>query len=189
MLTYERVYEELLNALEDAGLEIFDVQNFMEMGTCLKEFRCFCVPRGTPVPHEIKAEMAFLWDAVLTAEAVYGGNCSLYHDEHSYCTHKDLRPETYIELEIKYFFKAQNFETAGALARSVQTLIASQMDHQNYPEVKYELLVQPDQSVAIAQAYAFHWWELSLGGDKLQVAGIAREVHRVMQAMLRSGLF
>ena len=101
MLTYEEVASQLAFAATASGLELWDVRHMIDTATCDKEFSCFVSPQ-TSLNRHGRAAMRFVWDVGYTVEAVYGGNCTLYHDEDAECTHDHLEPKPMIDLEIRF---------------------------------------------------------------------------------------
>ncbi|MTV48643.1 hypothetical protein GJ688_06570 [Heliobacillus mobilis] len=191
MLTYEEVWDDLLSALDEAGLEPFDVQNFIETGTCLREFRCFCQVPGASTGSEIKTEIAFVWDAVMTAHSVYGLEAPQPGFSRS-MTPDFARRDGFgnaLELEIKYYFPAKNFESAGFLTRTVQNIIMAIVDHQNFPEVNFEISVAPDHVVTVHRACAFYRWPVPLDTERLKLTPLCKEIARVLHALHHSGHF
>ncbi|MBM7865319.1 hypothetical protein GTO89_00855 [Heliobacterium gestii] len=191
MLTYEDVWDDLLAAMEDSGLEPFEVQNFIETSTCLREFRCYCQVPGASAGSEIRAEIAFVWDAVQTARSVYGHEApppSGFRMAPGFLSRDGAMADA-LELEIKYYFPAKDFESAGFLTRTVQNIIMGIVDHRNFPEVNFEISVAPDQVVHVHRAYAFYRWPVPLNTERLELAPLCREIARVLQALHHSGHF
>ncbi|QGG49337.1 hypothetical protein [Heliorestis convoluta] len=196
MLTYEDVWEELLNALEDSGLELFDIQHFIETGSCLREFRCFCQVPDATVHSELKTEIAFLWDARMTASSLYEPvetSKQFLEDTHNL---KQVGPfkrsqlsGPILELEIKYYFPAKDFQWAGFLSRRVQSIISHMVEPQNSPEVNFEISVDSDQQVQIHRAYAIYRWPIQLDSYETHFDALGNEISRILEAMHHSGHF
>ncbi|KAB2952562.1 hypothetical protein F9B85_07810 [Heliorestis acidaminivorans] len=196
MLTYEDVWEELLHALEESGLDIFDIQNFIETGSCLREFRCFCQVPDATVHSELKTEIAFLWDARMTASSLYdlqGSSTQIAVDSFSSSNEGSFQrgelSGPVLELEIKYYFPAKDFQWAGILTRRVQSIISHMVEPQKMPEVNFEISVTPEQQVNIHSAYAFYKWPLRLDSFEVQFDSLGNEISRILHAMHHSGHF
>ncbi|MFS8640586.1 MAG: hypothetical protein LOD90_07210 [Symbiobacteriaceae bacterium] len=188
MLRYEDLCDILFDSAERAGLEIRRVEHHVETQTMDRYCLFVCVPQGDEPPHRVRAEISFTWDSVLTAQSVYGGNCSLYHAEEDDCTHKEIQPDVFVELEIRYVFDVPSAEQVPQLANTIKQILFEQIDHDNIPEVKFVISVLPDGRVAVHEAYAVYVWEVDCNNEP-DVDDMFAEVHRIMTALIRSGYF
>ncbi|MCW2277420.1 hypothetical protein [Heliophilum fasciatum] len=200
MLTYEDVWADLLDALETEKLDVLEFQHFVETASCLREFRCTVQWPGAVNGPEIRAEVAFVWDALMTAHSLYGLPTPTETTGVSrgvfptvmgsaIAGDRDELPPSMLELEIKYYFPTKDFQSAGFVTRAVQGIIMGIIDHHNFPEVNFEISVATDQQVTIHRAYAFYRWRLHLNKDHLDTMGLCREIARVLQALAHSEYF
>ncbi|MCL5677556.1 MAG: hypothetical protein M1602_06840, partial [Firmicutes bacterium] len=174
MQTYEAICDLLLDGAEDAGLFVASVEHYIETITLDKEFIFICLPPGERTSPRVRAEISFVWDSTLTAASVYGQPRRLPDpgDE------MDLAPPApalgdlplgplghpLIELYIKYQFNVPNAERVPELADRLRRILRGVIDHENFPEIKFEVSVLPDGKVVLqCEGHVFHL--VGPGGD------------------------
>lgn len=180
LLRYEDLADALLDAAEDVGLAIEDVEHRLETTKGDRQFRLLC-----SLDHELKlpppAEVRFYWDAVLTAASVYGPGCDLYHGDDESCPHQLNQPRGFIDIELKYPVGLPKAEEVPALADRIAQRLSAAMGPDRKLEVKFELSVQTDKKVVVQNAYAFSVWPLEFGDEDVNCNEILAEVRRVLE--------
>lgn len=191
MLRYEEVCQDFLDAAENSGLVIFGVRHFLDVITCDREFRCTCVHEESQPPYQIRAEVGFTWEAMLTAESNYGDDYPLSREtlftRGVLCDR--VMPESFIELEIRVYFEALKFEEAGVLARRIQTLISNLIEHDNQPQIKYEVSILPEGRVVIHDSYIYYCWPVRLQEEMIDFTPICEEIRKILEVLVNSSLF
>ncbi len=204
MKTYEEIYDLLLDAGEGVDLQVASVEHYIETVSLDKEFIFVCVPPGERPSHKVRAEISFVWDATLTAASIYGLRPSSHAGGHGQGASPEmLSPEMlsfgdlplatddepYFELYIKYLFEVPTAERVAELSDRLRRILHTVIDHDNFPEMKFEVSVLPDNKVVVDDAYAFYWWQISLAeGAELDFTGVMTEVKRVLEVLLTSEL-
>lgn len=185
MLTYEVIRDTLLETAEEVGLDAYLIRNTIETQTLEKNFSCLVVPIENKPPHSIRAELSFAWDATLTSESIYGGNCSLYHNETIGCIHDELDPEPFIELEIEYQFeiKPENKSDGNKINQILYKLFSEVMDHANQPTIKWELAINTDKKVLISNISASHYWHIDFKDEPIDFEDILNEIVQVLKCL------
>lgn len=187
MLRYEDIAESILDAAEDVGLVIEDVEHRLETSKGDRQFRVLC-----SLDHELKipppAEVRFFWDAVMTATSVYGSACDLYHPEGESCPHQLNQPQPLLDIELKYPIGVPKAEDVPALAERIVARLGAVMGEGRKVEVKFELSVQADGKVLVQNAYAFSIWTLEFGDEDVSCNEILAEVRRVLDELRKMDL-
>lgn len=182
MLTYEEVAGQLAFAAAASGLELWDIRHMIDTATCDKEFSCFASPQSSLNRHG-RAAMRFVWDVGYTVEAVYGGNCSLYHDDDEDCTHHHLEPKPMIDLEIRFDLGRPPAGEVAGFAQRVRECLSEVIRHGNLPEIRVELAIHPDERVSVHEAYAEYVWTMEFGSEPLDFRDIMEEVRDILVAL------
>ena len=164
MLTYEGISNKLLTQIKKSGLRPYNIKNNIEINTLEKEFKCNCAAQDKNPPLISRAEITFGWDSILTSTSVYGNNCSLYHDESIECIHDELEADTFIELYIKYNIAVEKqFENqSDTIYNELMKLFRKNMNHDNLPIVRWNVLVNTSGQTIISSIVAEHFWEINL---------------------------
>jgi len=162
----------------------------MDVITCDREFRCACTAEESEPPYRIWAEVGFTWEAILTAESIYGEDCPI----HKKCMpgqppFERVAPDSYIELEIRICFETTKFEEAGTLARQIQNLISRLITHDNQPQIKFEVSILPEGKVVVHDSYIYYWWLINFKDEKIEFLPICREIRIILEALVNSSLF
>jgi hypothetical protein len=166
MITYEELINQINDAAHEAGLKIYNIRNQLETRTLDREFSFCCVPQEYEAPHKTRALIHFGWDNTLTAES-FGGNCALYHGDDIECTHDEIDKEPFIELYIKYQFEViADFKTmTDEINKELIRIFHVNMEHENVPIIKWELIVRDDGNNMISEISAEHYWHINLMED------------------------
>lgn len=197
MKTYEEICDLLRGAAEDADLEVASLEHYIETVSLDKEFIFVCLPPGERPNNKVRAEISFVWDSTLTAVSVYGAPRHGHAGDHGQLEGEPLNfasvplgeEEPFFELYIKYLFDVPSAERVPELADRLRQILHGVIDHDNFPELKFEVSVLPDMKVAVDDAFAFYWWQISLDPDvDLSFTGVMGEVRRVLLALLASDL-
>lgn len=199
MKTYEEICDLLLDAAEGSDLQVATVEHYIETVSLDKEFIFVCVPPGDRPANKVRAEISFVWDATMSAASVYGlrpgthlgGHGSGINPETLGLGDLHLTPETepFFELYIKYLFEVPTAERVPELSDRLRQILHTVIEHENFPEMKFEVSVLPDNKVVVDDAYAFYWWQISLAeGTLLDFTGVMTEVKQVLEVLLTSEL-
>jgi len=185
MIKYEEFISHLLNSARQCGLNPYLTKNLLETTTLDREFIFMCVPIDEEPPHLSRAQLSFHWDSMLTSESIYGGNCSLYHDETEECTHDELPNEAFIELEIEYQFEIdKDFQMRSELINSeLFKLFEGNMPHGNIPYINWGAFVSNDGRGGISKVAAGHYWHIELENDDLEFDSIFIEIMENIKAI------
>jgi len=191
LLRYEEICQEFLDAAESAGLLVFGVHHIMDVITCDREFRCTCVNDESEPPYQVRAEIGFTWDALMTAE-------SNYSEDYPFCKEpllgqrsfiNRISPETFIDLEVRICFETLKFEEAGVLARRIQHLINNLINHDNQPQIKFEVSILPEGRVVVHDSYIYYCWHIDFQDDSVDFAPVCDEVRNILEVLVNSSLF
>lgn len=192
MLTYEDLADLLLDTADEVGLEPTDVAHLIEYPSGRRTFSMFCVPEGWEPPYDVEAEIRFSYEASDIALSMYGVEefCALFHGDDVDCPHRELTPDVAIVLEVKYLFRAPDVPSVPELTGNLRRMFQRQINHDNQPEVKFEVSSLPDATLVVHQAYAYYWWELQdeLFKEDPDVTPILAEIRQVLEALKASGL-
>jgi len=181
MLTYEDVVKGFLKSAKNAGLNVYKIDHKIELTSLDREFICYCVPKENTPPHYIRAEVSFHWDSIMTAESVYGGNCSLYHDDCTECTHNDLEPNPFIELEIEYKFEV-DVNIVDLINNELHKDVFSKiMQHENIPTIRWQLITDRQGNKRISEIWANHHWLIEFNNGPIRFGGICNEICQVLK--------
>lgn len=190
-MRYEEVCQEFLDAAEDSGLVVIGVRHLMDVITCDREFRCTCVTDGSEPPYQVRAEIGFTWDALMTAESNYSEEYSYYKEPlfSQRFLNSRISSETAIDLEISICFETIKFEEAGVLARRIQNLISGLISHDEEPQIKFEVSVLPDGRVVVHDSYIYYCWHLQFDDESIDFTPVCNEVRNILETLVNSSLF
>ncbi|TLS49804.1 hypothetical protein FE782_22615 [Paenibacillus antri] len=179
MIKYEDFTNQLLQSARDSGLEPYYIKNKIETTSLERGFSFLCVPAIENPPHLIRAEVSFHWDSMMTAESIYGGNCSLYHDETEECTHDDLPNEAFTELEIEYQFEIDKsyLNNTDFINRELINTFQGNMVHNNLPFIRWEAFVNPEGNAGVSKVTAGHHWIVKLDEEEYDFEDIFLEIN------------
>lgn len=147
MLTYETISDALLDSAENVGLNVWQTDEQLDPQTLTRTFTLRCLTQGeaTPRPASIQASISFAWDAAMTAISTLGTEaiCAKYHGNNVACSHElaGCAYEATLTLEIAYTVPLhlalgdQQSDTLQRLARSIQELHRSLIDHNNVVQI------------------------------------------------------
>lgn len=118
----------------------------------------------------------------MTAESIYGGTCALYHDETEECLHEEEYREAVLELEIKYNIEAKEGfkEETSLINNELLTVINTVMEHQNKPQITWELTINSNGKNFVRSIKAHHYWNIEIADEKLELGGIFDEVREML---------
>lgn len=191
MLRYEEICQDFLDATESAGLLVFGIRHIMDVVTCDREFHCTCIDDESEPPYQVRADIGFTWDALLTAESNYGEDYCNFRENlaerRAICDR--ITPEAFIELEIKICFETLKFEEAGVLARHIQHLITGLITHDNQPQIKFEVSILPEGRVVVHDSYIYYCWHINFQDENVDFKPICEEVRSILDALVNSSLF
>lgn len=182
MLTYEQITSQIINSIKSSGLEPYITKHTLELVTLEKEFECFCVVENKTPPFITRAEISFFWDSTMTSESIYGGNCALYHDESEECLHHEENIDAILELEIKYNIEAKEGfkEDTNLINSELLKVINTVMEHQNKPQITWELTINSSGRNFINSIKVHHYWNIELDNEGLELEGIFDEVRDML---------
>lgn len=185
VLTYEQITSQLIESMYNARLEPYVIREKLEINTLEKEFICQCAPDDHLPPYHTYAEVSFRWESVMTTESVHGGNCHLYHDETAACTHEELVKDTFIELNITYFFEVEEgFEVnTDVINGELMNVFETNMNHDNLPQIKWELTISSDGSNSISSITAHHLWFIEFDDLPIEFEDFLFEVRDVLDSI------
>lgn len=191
MLRYEEICQDFLDSAENSGLLVYGVHHNMDVITCDREFRCTCVTDDSEPPYQIRAEIGFTWDALLTAESNYGDEYYFYQKGIPIRSSFSERiiPGRFLELEIRICFETVNFEEAGVLARRIQHLVKDLIKRDNHPQIKFEVSILPEGRVVVHDSYINYWWRLDIQDEEIEFTPVCEEIRQVLNALASSSLF
>lgn len=192
MLRYEEICQEFLDAAENSGLLVIGVRHLMDIITCDREFRCTCLTDGSEPPYQVRAEIGFTWDALMTAESNYNEDYPFYKEPlfgQRFFINNRTSSETAIDLEISICFETLKFEEAGVLARRIQNLISTLINHEEQPQIKFEVSVLPEGRVVVHDSYIYYCWHIQFEDDSVDFAPVCNEVRSILEALVNSSLF
>ena len=183
MLTYEQIRDSLLESASAIGLHAYIISNKIEIQTLEKEFSCLMVPAENDPPYPVRAEVSFGWDAILSSESIYGGNCSLYHNETTECIHDELDPEPFIELAIEYQFeiKPESEAVLNEINQTLFQLFSRIMNHRNLPTIRWEVAINNENEIIITRVSANHYWHVEFLDEPIVFDEIFEEVLEVLK--------
>ena len=175
----------MLETAKEVGLDAYLLRNNIETRTLEKGFSCLVIPIANKPPHSIRAEISFVWDATLTSESIYGGDCSLYHDETTNCIHYELDPEPFIELEIEYQFEIEqkNQLDGNKINQTLHELFLGIMNHRNLPTIKWEVAINGSNEVRISGVSASHYWHIKFLDEPIEFDEIFEEIEEVLKKL------
>ncbi len=178
MLTYEQITTSLIQSLQNVGLKPYLINNKVEIATLEKEFRCNCVPNYTNPPYSTRAQLSFSWDSKMTAESIYGGNCSLYHDETEECNRYEVEAVPFIELQIDYHINVEEgFRlNTDVINNELLTIFKRNLGHKNIPGIKWELIINAQGKNVITSISAHHYWQIDFSDEPIEFEDILIEV-------------
>jgi len=183
MLKYEDIVARLNDAIINANLDPYYVQEKIELRSCNREYITICKTKEAK-DGKIRAEINFGWDNLLTSESVYGGNCSLYHDETESCLHDELEPEPFIELEINYYFDIGDIKIIDHIEKILSNVFDDVIEHNNRPSLKWSMVSDLDNNKGISEIYASYFWEIDLNKDEeIDFDGICVEIYQILKAL------
>ncbi|SFH42192.1 hypothetical protein SAMN05660649_05146 [Desulfotomaculum arcticum] len=183
MLKYEDIVARLNDSIINANLDPYLIQEKIELRSCNREYINICKTRDAK-DGKIRAEISFEWDSLLTSESVYGGNCSLYHNETESCLHDELEPEPFIELEINYYFDMSDIKIIDYIEKALSNVFDSVMEHSNRPLLRWSMLTDLDNNKRVSEIYANHYWHIDLNKDEeIDFDGICIEIYQVLTAL------
>ncbi|MGG1519037.1 hypothetical protein ABE504_26740 [Paenibacillus oryzisoli] len=182
MLTYEQITSQILDSMKDAELNPYLIRHNLELITLMKEFECLCVVKNKKSPYVTRAEISFSWESIMTAESIYGGNCALFHDETEDCLHDDENREAVLELEIKYNIEAKEGfkEETNLINSELLTVINTVMEHQNKPQITWEVTLNSSGVHFIGAIKLQHYWNIEIKDEDLELTEIFEEVHEML---------
>lgn len=182
MLKYEDIVAKLNDAIVNANLDSYLVREKIELRSCNREYINICKTKDAK-DGKIRAEISFEWDSLLTTESVYGGNCSLYHDETEPCLHDELEPNPFIELEINYYFDIGDIELID-IEKVLSNVFDGTLEHNNRPLLRWSVLAGLDNNKKISKVYASYYWHIDLNEDEeIDFDGICIEIYQVLKAL------
>ena len=178
MIRYEELIEQLLGSARRCGLNSYHSRNQVEITTLERKFTFLCVPIDEEPPHLTRAQISFHWDSMLTSESIYGGNCSLYHDETEDCTHDEFPNEAFTELEIEYQFEIdKDFQMkTDVINNELFNLFKRNMLHENIPYINWGAFVSNEGRSGISKVAAGHHWHIELENNDLDFDSIFLEI-------------
>ncbi|KAA9022949.1 hypothetical protein [Niallia endozanthoxylica] len=168
MLTYDEITKKLLTQMRNVGLNPYNIKHNIEIQTLYKEFTCNCALLEKNLPHISRVEIGFGWDSSLTANSMYGSDCSLYHDDTMECIHDDLDADVWIELNIKYNIEVEKeYENeTNTIYSELMKLFTDNMNHENIPHLKWNVMVNHAGQTLISSIDAKHYWEIPVSENK-----------------------
>ncbi|AJS58827.1 hypothetical protein [Paenibacillus sp. IHBB 10380] len=185
MIKYEDFTNLILQSASDSGLDPYHMKNQIDTISLERNFSFLCVPIDDNPPHLIRAEISFHWDSMLTAESIYGGNCSLYHDETEECTHDDLDNEAFTELEIEYQFEIDKnyLNKTDFINKELINTFQGSMTHNSLPFIRWEAFVNPEGKAGVSKVTAGHHWIIKLEEEEFDFEGIFLEINNNIQLL------
>lgn len=178
MIKYEDFTDQLIKSARETGLDPYHIKNQIDTISLERGFSFLCVPIFKDPPHLIRAEVSFHWDSVMTAESIYGGNCSLYHDEAVECTHDDFISEVFTELVIEYQFGIDESYLVNTelINKELNNTFQESMDHNNLPFIRWEAYINPEGKAGVSKVAAGHHWTINLDEDEFDFEEIFLEI-------------
>ena len=189
MLRYEQIKDFVLSDALEAGLDVYNMRNFIETETLDRTFKISCIPLGFKPGSGITAEISFNWDCMYTSESIYGSSCDLYHDDTVNCIHSEYTPEAFIELEVKYNFPVNNAAEIPDIYIKLRDIIYKEITHNNYPQIKFEISVLADGRLVVHDSYAYIFWEISFDSYNIDFTDIFLEVKNTLIALQEPNVF
>lgn len=185
MIKFEDFTSKLLQSARDSGVEPYSIKNQIETISLERSFSFFCVPENQSPPYLIRAGVSFHWDSMLTAESIYGGNCSLYHDETEECIHDDLPNEAFTELEIEYQFEIDEsyLNNTDLINKELFRTFQGSMVHDNLPFIRWEAFVSPEGKAGVSKVKAGHHWIIKLDEEEFDLEEIFLEIKDNIQQL------
>jgi len=189
VLKYEQIRDLIMNDAFDAGLDVYNIRNYIEMETLDRTSKISCVPIGFKPGSGITAEISFDWDCMYSSESIYGSSCDLYHDEAVNCPHMEYEPDAFIELEIKFNFPVSKAEDIPEIYRRIKKVLQNEISHNNYPQIKFEISVLADGRVVVHDSYAYMFWEVPFNDYDIDFSRIFNEIKNILIALYESNVF
>lgn len=170
MLTYETISDALLDSAEQVGLNVWQTDEHLDPQTLTRTITLRCLTQGeaTPRSSSLQASISFAWDAAMTAISTMGTDalCAKYHGDNVACSHElaGCAYEATLTLEIVYTVPLQlalgdNIETLQRIARGIQDLHRSMIDHKNVVSIDAQLHVDQGD-MRVSQLTARQRWTI-----------------------------
>lgn len=164
---FEMVVATLINAANEANLNLFDASSTMDTTSLERHFGASCAPQEWRHPVDLWAEIGFYWPAEYTAISLYGDEalCSLYHSEGANCRHRPHSATLFTELEVEYTLpfnfvrRLDSDEGVERTARRIRQLFSDVVAHDNIVGVEARALFT-GESLQLSSIKAGHVWAL-----------------------------
>lgn len=175
---FEQLVGTLIWACMESKLHLYNVSSVLDTTSLERRFRGNCVPVEWEPPHELVAELDFVWPAEYTTLSIYGDEafCALYHDEEEACSHQEDAADMFVELEIDYhlpfgFVSSLNSdEGVEATARRIREVFQESVNHENIVAVQATATFTGD-TLKLTAIKAHNHWTLEAELLDLQLLG------------------